>query len=172
MSRTLWSTVKVDQDFQDIRIVDWRVAPVARDFYRYREGDRFEETFPGRVAEGVVVARRVLVIQEGALWRIVGDGVLLERGREGRWRSSSRAALSLQTGGAETAARPGILGVGIAGVGAGDLISEGVLAVEMGANAFDLAQTVHPHPTLSETLMEAAEAFYGHSAHIFTPKKP
>jgi DNA helicase IV len=98
---------------QDIRIVDWRVAPVARIFYRYREGDRFEETFPGRVAEGVVVARRILVIQEGALWRIVGDGVLLERGREGRWRSSNRAALSLQTGGAETAARPGILGVGI-----------------------------------------------------------
>jgi len=64
-----------------------------------------------------------------------------------------------------------ILGVGIAGVGAGDLISEGVLAVEMGATAEDLAKTVHPHPTLSETLMEAAEAFYGHSSHIFTPKK-
>ncbi len=65
-----------------------------------------------------------------------------------------------------------ILGVGIAGVGAGDLISEGILAVEMGATAQDLAQTVHPHPTLSETLMEAAEAFYGHSTHVYTPKKP
>jgi len=65
-----------------------------------------------------------------------------------------------------------ILGVGIAGIGAGDLISEGVLAVEMGATAMDLAQTVHPHPTLSETLMEAAEAFYGHSTHIYAPKKP
>ena len=64
-----------------------------------------------------------------------------------------------------------ILGVGIAGAGAGDLISEGVLAVEMGATAEDLALTVHPHPTLSETLMEAAEAFYGHSTHIYTPKK-
>jgi dihydrolipoamide dehydrogenase len=64
-----------------------------------------------------------------------------------------------------------ILGVGIAGAGAGDLISEGVLAVEMGATAMDLAQTVHPHPTLSETLMEAAEAFYGHSTHIHTPKR-
>ena len=64
-----------------------------------------------------------------------------------------------------------ILGVGIAGAGAGDLISEGVLAVEMGATAMDLAQTVHPHPTLSETLMEAAEAFYGHSSHIYSPKK-
>ena len=64
-----------------------------------------------------------------------------------------------------------ILGVGIAGAGAGDLISEGVLAIEMGATANDLAQTVHPHPTLSETLMEAAESFYGHSAHIFSPKR-
>ncbi|MET0151585.1 MAG: ATP-binding domain-containing protein [Candidatus Binatia bacterium] len=98
---------------EGIRIVDWRVAPVARIFYRYREGDRFEEAFPGRVAEGIVVARRILVIQDGALWRIVGDCVLLERERNGRWRASNRAALSLQTGGAETAARPGILGVGI-----------------------------------------------------------
>lgn len=63
-----------------------------------------------------------------------------------------------------------VLGVGIVGVGAGELISEGVLAVEMGATARDLAETVHPHPTLSETLMEAAEAFYGHSTHIYTKK--
>jgi dihydrolipoamide dehydrogenase len=58
-----------------------------------------------------------------------------------------------------------ILGVGIAGVGAGDLISEGVLAVEMGATARDLAESVHPHPTLSETLVEAAESFYGTATH-------
>jgi dihydrolipoamide dehydrogenase len=64
-----------------------------------------------------------------------------------------------------------ILGVGIVGVGAGELISEGVLAVEMGATAKDLALTVHPHPTLSETLMEAAEAFYGHATHTFAKKK-
>jgi len=61
-----------------------------------------------------------------------------------------------------------ILGVGIAGVGAGDLISEGVLAVEMGATARDLAESVHPHPTLSETLMEAAESFYGTATHSFS----
>jgi dihydrolipoamide dehydrogenase len=64
-----------------------------------------------------------------------------------------------------------ILGVGIVGAGAGELISEGVLAVEMGATAMDLALTVHPHPTLSETIMEAAEAFYGHATHTFTRKK-
>jgi dihydrolipoamide dehydrogenase len=64
-----------------------------------------------------------------------------------------------------------VLGVGIVGYGAGELISEGVLAVEMGATAKDIALTVHPHPTLSETLMEAAEAFYGHSTHTMVRKK-
>ena len=63
-----------------------------------------------------------------------------------------------------------VLGVGIVGHGAGELISEGVLAVEMGATVKDLALTVHPHPTLSETLMEAAEAFYGHATHTFARK--
>jgi dihydrolipoamide dehydrogenase len=64
-----------------------------------------------------------------------------------------------------------VLGVGIVGYGAGELISEGVLAVEMGAIAKDIALTVHPHPTLSETLMEAAEAFYGHATHIMAKRK-
>jgi len=64
-----------------------------------------------------------------------------------------------------------ILGVGITGHGAGELIGEGVLAMEMGATAFDLASAVHPHPTLSETLMEAAEVFYGHSTHMFVRKR-
>ena len=50
-----------------------------------------------------------------------------------------------------------VLGVGIVGSGAGELIAEGVLAVEMGATAEDLKLTIHPHPTLSETLMESAE---------------
>ena len=65
-----------------------------------------------------------------------------------------------------------ILGVGIVGVGAGELIAEGVLAIEMGATAKDLALVVHPHPTLSETLMEAAEAFYGHATHAIARKQP
>lgn len=58
-----------------------------------------------------------------------------------------------------------ILGVGIVGVGAGDLISEGMVAVEMGATAEDLADIIHPHPTLSESIMESAESFFGTSAH-------
>ena len=64
-----------------------------------------------------------------------------------------------------------ILGVGLVGHGAAELIAEGVLAVEMGATAKDLALAVHPHPTLSETLMEAAEAFYGYATHILARKK-
>ena len=64
-----------------------------------------------------------------------------------------------------------ILGVGIAGVNAGELIAEGVLAVEMGATARDIADSVHPHPTLSETLMEAAEVFYGTATHTLTVRR-
>lgn len=64
-----------------------------------------------------------------------------------------------------------ILGIGICGPGAGELIAEGVLAIEMGANLTDLKLSIHPHPTLSETIMEAAEVFFGQSTHIFRPKK-
>jgi dihydrolipoamide dehydrogenase len=60
-----------------------------------------------------------------------------------------------------------ILGVGIVGSGAGELIGEAVLAIEMGATAKDLATAVHPHPTLSETLKEAAEAYLGKSPHVY-----
>jgi dihydrolipoamide dehydrogenase len=63
-----------------------------------------------------------------------------------------------------------ILGVGICGMGAGELIAEGVLAIEMGATAQDLALSLHAHPTLSETLMEAAEVFYGHATHVVSRK--
>ena len=64
-----------------------------------------------------------------------------------------------------------VLGVGIVGRGAGEMIAEGVLAVEMGALAEDLALTIHPHPTLSESEEEAAEAFLGSSTHILPQRK-
>jgi dihydrolipoamide dehydrogenase len=64
-----------------------------------------------------------------------------------------------------------ILGVGIVGAGAGELIAEGVLAIEMGATAEDLKLVIHPHPTLSETLMESAEVFFGQSTHVYKPRK-
>jgi dihydrolipoamide dehydrogenase len=62
-----------------------------------------------------------------------------------------------------------ILGAGIVGPGAGEMISETVLAIEMAANVTDLSLSVHPHPTLSETLKEAAEVFHGTATHIYRP---
>jgi dihydrolipoamide dehydrogenase len=64
-----------------------------------------------------------------------------------------------------------VLGVGIVGSGAGELISEGVLAIEMGATASDVKLTIHPHPTLGETVMEAAEQFFGQATHVYKPKR-
>jgi len=64
-----------------------------------------------------------------------------------------------------------LLGVGLVGPGAGELIAEGVLAIEMGATATDLKLTIHPHPTLTETLMESAEVFFGQATHVYRPKR-
>ncbi len=63
-----------------------------------------------------------------------------------------------------------ILGVGIVGVGAGEMIAEGVLAIEMGCVANDLKLAIHAHPTMSETVMESAEMFFGTSTHVYRPK--
>jgi dihydrolipoamide dehydrogenase len=91
------------------------------------------------------------------------------------WSASGRAMTFDRTDGVtKLVVEPGterILGVGICGHGAGELISEGVVLVEMGATVQDLAECIHPHPTLSETLMEAAEAFYGQATHLFTRKR-
>jgi len=64
-----------------------------------------------------------------------------------------------------------VIGVGIVGPNAGDLIAEGVLAIEMGCDATDLGSTIHPHPTLSETVGFAAEAFEGTITDLYLPKK-
>jgi len=64
-----------------------------------------------------------------------------------------------------------VLGVGIVGVGAGEMIAEGVLAIEMAALAKDIALTIHPHPTLSETVMNSAEVFFGTATDIYRPKR-
>jgi dihydrolipoamide dehydrogenase len=64
-----------------------------------------------------------------------------------------------------------VLGVGIVGSGAGELIAEGVLAIEMGATASDVKLTIHPHPTLTETIMESAEQFFGQATHVYKPKR-
>jgi dihydrolipoamide dehydrogenase len=64
-----------------------------------------------------------------------------------------------------------VLGMGIVGVGAGELIAEGVIAVETAAVARDLAESIHAHPTLSETVMEAAESAFGQATHSYRPKR-
>jgi len=85
------------------------------------------------------------------------------------WSASGRAAaMNAKNGFTKLLINPDsqrILGAGIVGKNAGDLIEELTLAIEMAATAEDLSLTIHPHPTLSETIMEAAEMFYGHPAH-------
>ena len=63
------------------------------------------------------------------------------------------------------------MGMGIVGAGAGELIAEGVIAIETGAVARDLSESIHAHPTLSETVMEAAEGAYGQATHMYRPKR-
>ncbi|MEA3366084.1 MAG: hypothetical protein U9Q79_10645 [Candidatus Hydrogenedentes bacterium] len=63
-----------------------------------------------------------------------------------------------------------VMGVGIVGTGAGELISQGVLAIEMGATADDIGLSIHPHPTLSETVMESADMIFGQSMHLYRAK--
>ena len=91
-------------------------------------------------------------------WRISGRAVTL-----GRTDGLTKHIIDPKTG--------RILGVGIAGPRAGELIAEGVLAVEMAALASDVYLSIHPHPTLSETIMEAAELFDGQSTHYMRPRK-
>jgi dihydrolipoamide dehydrogenase len=64
-----------------------------------------------------------------------------------------------------------ILGVGIVSPRAGELIAEAVLAIEMGATASDVKLSIHAHPTLSETVMEAAETFFGQATHVYKPRR-
>ena len=91
------------------------------------------------------------------------------------WAASGRAAtLGRQEGLTKILVEPSterVLGVGIVGFGAGELISEGVVAVEMASTARDLSMSIHPHPTLSETIMEAAESAFGPTTHIYKVRK-
>jgi dihydrolipoamide dehydrogenase len=91
------------------------------------------------------------------------------------WGASGRAAtLGRQEGVTKLIVDPEtdiVLGVGIVGTDAGEMISEGCLAVEMGATASDLSLTMHPHPTLSETVGEAAESLHGKATNLYRPRK-
>jgi dihydrolipoamide dehydrogenase len=92
-----------------------------------------------------------------------------------RWGASGRATtLGRNDGLSKVIVDPKsdmILGIGVVGAGAGELISEGVVAIEMGATAKDLALCIHPHPTLTETISEAAETLHGLASHFLVMKK-
>jgi dihydrolipoamide dehydrogenase len=91
------------------------------------------------------------------------------------WAASGRAQSMGRTGGlTKWLVDPPsgrLLGCGIVGSGAGELVAEAVLALEMGASARDLAETIHPHPTLSETLGAAAEMFFGTATDLYKPRR-
>ncbi|MFN5744292.1 MAG: dihydrolipoyl dehydrogenase [Planctomyces sp.] len=91
------------------------------------------------------------------------------------WSASGRAQTLARTEGLTKIivenTKQRVIGVGLVGPGAGEMIAEGVLAIEMGATARDIADSIHAHPTLSETLMEAAEGILGQPTHAFKPKK-
>jgi dihydrolipoamide dehydrogenase len=95
--------------------------------------------------------------------------------RRFRWSASGRAHTLARTEGLTKLvfdpATERVLGMGIVGAGAGELIAEGVLAVELGATARDVAESIHAHPTLSETLAETAEALFGQATHTYAERR-
>lgn len=143
-----------------------------------REGKIAAEVIAGEPAAfDVRCVPAVIYIEPEVAWCGLMEREARERGRSIRvsrfpWRASGRALTKDAEEGltklifdAETER---LLGVGIAGRGAENLIAEGALAIEMGAVAEDLALTLHPHPTLSETEAEAAEAFLGQATHVLS----
>jgi dihydrolipoamide dehydrogenase len=144
----------------------------------------------GRVAAEVIAGHRVLFEPQAIPAVVFTDPEIawcglteIEAKQEGRpiqvarfpWAASGRAAtLHRADGVTKLVIDPEteqVLGAGIAGSGAGELIAELVLAVEMAAVASDIKLSIHPHPTLSETVMEAAEVFFGQSTHLYRPAK-
>lgn len=114
----------------EVRMVDWRVAPVAQIYYGYREGDEYEVEFPGRVAEGRVLARRAVVVSKGVLRGILTQQVALRCTEQGLWSREDRGVTQLARGGAGNAARPGILGVGVGVANRADVAVTALLDAE------------------------------------------
>jgi dihydrolipoamide dehydrogenase len=143
------------------------------------EGKVAAEVIAGEPAAFDARAIPAVVYTEPAIaWAGLMEAGARDEGREVRvvrfpWRASGRA-LTLNSPAGTTkmvfeSDTERLVGVGITGRGAGELIGEGVLAIEMGAVAADLSLSIHPHPTLSETLEETAAAFLGHPTHILPP---
>jgi dihydrolipoamide dehydrogenase len=147
-------------------------------------------THEGRVA-AEVVAGKPAVFEPRAIPAVIFTdpeiawcGLTEEQARrEGRayeaavypWAASGRAiALGRTEGLTKLLVDPQtdrVLGAGIVGPGAGELIAEVALAIEMGCEAADLAHTIHPHPTLSETVMNAAEVYFGTATEVYKPRR-
>jgi dihydrolipoamide dehydrogenase len=113
-------------------------------------------------------------------WAGLTEAAAKERGRPVRvakfpWAASGRASTLGRTDGVTKLVvdpeTERILGMGVCGPGAGELIAEGVLAIEMAARVKDVELSIHPHPTLTESVMEAASVFFGTSPHYYAPKR-
>ncbi len=146
-----------------------------------REAKIAAETLLGEPVEFDNIAIPAVVFTDPELaWAGITESEAAAQGREVSvhrfpWAASGRAQSLARTEGITKIivepTKQRVLGVGIVGPGAGEMIAEAVLAIEMGATARDLADSIHAHPTLSETLMEAAEAVFGNPTHQFRPKK-
>ena len=146
-----------------------------------REAKVAVETLLGEKSEFDNVAIPAVVFTDPEIaWCGITEAEAKEKGVEVNvvrfpWAASGRAqAIDRTEGLTKMLFEPGterVLGVGIVGPGAGELIGEGVLAVETAAVARDLADTIHAHPTLAETMMEAGEGAFGQATHVYRPKK-
>ena len=146
-----------------------------------REGKVAAEVIAGQPSEFDNVAIPAVVFTDPELaWCGLTETEAAAKGRaitvsRFPWAASGRAATLGRTDGLTKLVidpeNQRVLGMGIVGAGAGELIAEGVLAVEMAATARDIADTIHAHPTLSETVMESAEVFFGLATHIYRPKR-
>jgi dihydrolipoamide dehydrogenase len=146
-----------------------------------REGKVAAEVIAGEPSEFDNVAIPAIVFTDPELaWCGLTETEAKAQGRTVEiakfpWAASGRAAtIGRQDGLTKLVIDPDtqrVLGMGIVGAGAGELIAEGTLAVEMAAVVRDIAETIHAHPTLSETVMEAGEVFFGLATHLYRPKK-
>jgi len=146
-----------------------------------REAKVAVETIAGEPAEFDNIAIPAVVFTDPELaWCGVTEQEAKDQGLDVEitrfpWAASGRAQTLARTEGLTKIIfdkkKGRVLGVGIVGPGAGELIAEGVMAVEIAAVAEDVAESIHAHPTLSETLMEAAESFLGQATHMYRPKR-
>lgn len=146
-----------------------------------REAKIAVETLLGEPVEFDNIAIPAVVFTDPELaWAGITETEAKAQGREVSvhrfpWAASGRAQSLARTEGITKIivepAKQRVLGVGIVGAGAGEMIAEAVVAIEMGATARDLADSIHAHPTLSETLMEAAEAVFGQPTHQYRPPR-